>query len=128
MTRWSSGETDEARIDRVRSLIAAYMPDVRIESILLGQGLGNVAYEVNDQLVVRFSTDPDLDAPRRSGWEGIRPSRSCSSFFTTAYPPTEVLRSRGRLPGLPQTPRDTPAGHSKRAATGPEKGHRSHTR
>ncbi len=42
--------------------MAAHLPDYRIRSVVpLGEGLDNVAYEVNGELVVRFSkeTDPE---------------------------------------------------------------------
>jgi aminoglycoside phosphotransferase (APT) family kinase protein len=44
----------------VRSVVAARMPGYRIDSVaVLGEGLDNVAYEVNGELVVRFSRQPD---------------------------------------------------------------------
>jgi aminoglycoside phosphotransferase (APT) family kinase protein len=44
----------------VHSVVAACMPDYRIDSVVpLGEGLDNVAYEVNGELIVRFSKEPD---------------------------------------------------------------------
>jgi aminoglycoside phosphotransferase (APT) family kinase protein len=49
------------RVADVRSVVATHMPDYRIESVVpLGGGLDNLAYEVNGELVVRFSKEPDL--------------------------------------------------------------------
>jgi aminoglycoside phosphotransferase (APT) family kinase protein len=44
----------------VRTVVAARMSDYRIDSIaVLGEGLDNVAYEVNGELIVRLSKRPD---------------------------------------------------------------------
>ncbi|WP_392961024.1 phosphotransferase family protein [Streptomyces sp. LN245] len=49
------------RVADVRSVVVTHMPDCRIESVVpLGGGLDNLAYEVNGELVVRFSKEPDL--------------------------------------------------------------------
>lgn len=49
------------RVADVRSVVATHVPDYRIESVVpLGGGLDNLAYEVNGELVVRFSKEPDL--------------------------------------------------------------------
>ena len=44
----------------VRTVVAAHLPGYRVESVVpLGEGLDNVAYEVNGDLIVRFSKEPD---------------------------------------------------------------------
>ncbi|GIF96384.1 hypothetical protein Cci01nite_14780 [Catellatospora citrea] len=44
----------------VRGVIAAHLPDRRMRSVVeLGSGLDNVAYEVDGELIVRFSREPD---------------------------------------------------------------------
>jgi aminoglycoside phosphotransferase (APT) family kinase protein len=51
----------------VRSLVVAHLPDYHVDSVvLLGEGLENIAYIVNDELVVRFSkeSDPEQRAVR----------------------------------------------------------------
>lgn len=49
------------RFADVRSVVGAHMPGCRIESVaLLGEGLDNLVYEVNGELIVRFGKDPDL--------------------------------------------------------------------
>ncbi|MGW2957391.1 phosphotransferase family protein [Streptomyces sp. NPDC001220] len=48
------------RVADARSVVVAHMPGCRIESVVpLGEGLDNLAYEVNGELVVRFSKEPD---------------------------------------------------------------------
>jgi aminoglycoside phosphotransferase (APT) family kinase protein len=44
----------------IPGLVAAHLPDYRVRSVVpLGEGLDNVAYEVNGELVVRFSKETD---------------------------------------------------------------------
>jgi aminoglycoside phosphotransferase (APT) family kinase protein len=44
----------------VRSVVAGSMPGYRVDSVVpLGEGLDNAAYEVNGELIVRFSKEPD---------------------------------------------------------------------
>lgn len=48
------------RVADVRSVVVTHMLDYRIESVVpLGGGLDNLAYEVNGELVVRFSKETD---------------------------------------------------------------------
>ncbi|MFD5520180.1 phosphotransferase family protein [Streptomyces sp. NPDC127066] len=48
------------RVADVRGVVVTHMPDYRIESVVpLGGGLDNLAYEVNGELIVRFSKEPD---------------------------------------------------------------------
>jgi len=48
------------RIADVHSVVVAYLPDYQIDSVVqVGEGLDNLAYEVNGQLIVRFSKEPD---------------------------------------------------------------------
>jgi aminoglycoside phosphotransferase (APT) family kinase protein len=51
----------------VRGVVVAHMPDYHIDSVVqLGEGLDNIAYVVNAELIVRFSkeSDPELRAVR----------------------------------------------------------------
>jgi aminoglycoside phosphotransferase (APT) family kinase protein len=44
----------------VRELVSARLPGYRVTSVVrLGEGLDNVAYEVNGELIARFSKEPD---------------------------------------------------------------------
>ena len=50
------------RIAETRAVVRSRLPGYRIESVVkLGAGLENVAYEVNGDLIVRFSVAPDAD-------------------------------------------------------------------
>ncbi|GAA2853806.1 hypothetical protein Acy02nite_50030 [Actinoplanes cyaneus] len=50
----------------VRSALASALPGFAVESVsLLGEGLDNVAFEVNNDLLVRFSRSPDPDRTMR---------------------------------------------------------------
>ncbi|MEU9380195.1 phosphotransferase [Streptomyces sp. NPDC048279] len=54
----TSGGRD--RVADVRGVVGAHLPGYRTESVvLLGEGLDNLAYEVNGELIVRFSKEPD---------------------------------------------------------------------
>lgn len=47
-------------IAEVRGVVAACVPDYRIESVVaVGEGLDNLAYEVNGELIVRFRKESD---------------------------------------------------------------------
>jgi hypothetical protein len=57
--------------------VAAGMPDYRVDSVtVLGEGLDNVAYEVNGELIARFSRAPD---PERLARDEARTSTSLST-------------------------------------------------
>ncbi|MGC5329156.1 phosphotransferase family protein [Micromonospora sp. DT62] len=63
----------------MRKLVSAHLPDMHVRSVvLLGAGLDNITYEVNDDLVVRISRDPD--ANERKG----RVTRECQLLKTVA--------------------------------------------
>jgi aminoglycoside phosphotransferase (APT) family kinase protein len=48
------------RIADVHNVVATHMPDYRVDSVVqIGEGLDNLAYEVNGELIVRFSKEPD---------------------------------------------------------------------
>lgn len=49
-----------SRDREVRGVVVAHMHDYRVNSVVkLGEGLDNIAYEVNDELIVRFSKESD---------------------------------------------------------------------
>jgi aminoglycoside phosphotransferase (APT) family kinase protein len=54
------GMASRSRIADVHSVVVANMPDYQIDSVVqVGEGLDNLAYEVNGELIVRFSKEPD---------------------------------------------------------------------
>ena len=49
---------------RIADVVVAHMPDYQVDSVVqIGEGLDNLAYEVNGELIVRISKEPD-PAPR----------------------------------------------------------------
>jgi aminoglycoside phosphotransferase (APT) family kinase protein len=47
-------------IEDVHAVVTAHLPDYRIDSVIqVGEGLDNVVYEVNAELIMRFSKEPD---------------------------------------------------------------------
>ncbi|WP_326784658.1 phosphotransferase family protein [Streptomyces sp. NBC_00151] len=84
------------------------MPDYRVESVVpLGEGLDNLAYEVNGELVVRFSKEPDL--ARRTALVGheARVLAAVADISPLPVPePTFTVAEQGclayrKLPGVP---------------------------
>ena len=48
------------RIADVHNVVATHMPDYQVDSVVqVGEGLDNLAYEVNGELIVRLSKEPD---------------------------------------------------------------------
>ncbi|MGC4983526.1 phosphotransferase family protein [Streptomyces sp. DT193] len=84
------------------------MPDYRVESVVpLGEGLDNLAYEVNGELVVRFGKEPDL--ARRTALVGheARVLAAVADISPLPVPePTFTVAEQGclayrKLPGVP---------------------------
>jgi aminoglycoside phosphotransferase (APT) family kinase protein len=92
------------RIADVRSAVAARLPGYRIDSVVpIGEGLDNVAYEVNGELVVRFGKEPDparLDREARllAAVARIAPLPVPVPVFTVAERGCLAYR---KLPGTP---------------------------
>jgi aminoglycoside phosphotransferase (APT) family kinase protein len=52
--------TRRSQLDEVRDVVLGHLPGYRVDSVVrLGEGLDNVSYEVNGELIVRFSKQPD---------------------------------------------------------------------
>jgi aminoglycoside phosphotransferase (APT) family kinase protein len=48
------------RVEDLRSVVAAHLPNYQVEAVVVvGEGLDHSAYEINGQLLVRFSKQPD---------------------------------------------------------------------
>ncbi|MEV3961629.1 aminoglycoside phosphotransferase family protein [Nocardia sp. NPDC050193] len=57
------GFRDGDRAIDVRDIVAGQLPDYRIDTVtLLGAGEDNLAYEVNGELIVRFTKEPDPES------------------------------------------------------------------
>jgi len=103
-------------VEHVRTIVAARMAGYRIDSVtVLGEGLDNVAYEVNGELIVRLSKQPD---PERLD----REARLLTAVATVAPVPVPepafAVPEQGclayfKLPGTPllDLPRQRYSGH-----------------
>ncbi|MGW2824022.1 phosphotransferase family protein [Streptomyces sp. NPDC001443] len=96
------------RVAVVRSVVATHMLDRRIESVVpLGEGLDNLAYEINGELIVRFSKEPD--PARRTALVGreARVLAAVAEISPLPVPePTFTVAEHGclayrKLPGVP---------------------------
>ncbi|MER5396842.1 phosphotransferase [Streptomyces sp. NPDC002599] len=96
------------RVADVRGVVVTHMPEYQVESVVrLGEGLDNLAYEVNGELVVRFSKEPDparrtalVDHEARvlAAVAGISPLPVPEPAFTVAEQGCLAYR---KLPGVP---------------------------
>ncbi|MFJ9345919.1 phosphotransferase family protein [Streptomyces sp. NPDC101237] len=92
----------------VPGIVAARMPGYRVASVVpLGEGVDNLAYEVNGELVVRFAKEPD---PARRGALVDREARllaAVAGFSPLPVPePVFTVAEQGclayrKLPGVP---------------------------
>ncbi|MFJ9478563.1 phosphotransferase family protein [Streptomyces mirabilis] len=96
------------RVADVRSVVVTHMLDYQIDSVVpLGEGLDNLAYEVNGELIVRFSKEPDL--ARRASLVGreARVLAAVADISPLPVPePTFTVAEQGclayyKLPGAP---------------------------
>ncbi|MFD8002220.1 phosphotransferase family protein [Streptomyces mirabilis] len=96
------------RVADVRSVVVTHMLDYQIDSVVpLGEGLDNLAYEVNGELIVRFSKEPDL--ARRTALVGheARVLAAVAGISPLPVPePTFTVAEQGclayyKLPGAP---------------------------
>src|SRR6266516_909259 len=93
---------------QIRRLVTAHLPDYRVRSIArLAEGQENVAYEVNGELIVRFSKEPD---PVRRAARVDREARllaAVASISPLPVPEPELVAAEAgclayrKLPGLP---------------------------
>ncbi|MDQ3405691.1 MAG: phosphotransferase [Actinomycetota bacterium] len=109
----------------VRRVLAAHLPEYRVESVeRLGEGWENIAYEVNDEVIVRFTKSPDTAVVEREG----RLLATVAEIVSLAVPaPLFVSAADGcmayrKVPGVPllDLPIEARAPHA--AAVGAELG------
>ncbi len=106
------------RVAEVRSVVAAHLPDYQVDSVVqVGSGLDNLAYEVNGELIVRFSTAPDSvrlnrEARLLTAVADVSPLRVPVPVFTATE---HGCLAYFKLPGVPLL--DVPP--SQRAGHGP---------
>ena len=109
----------------VRSVVGAQLPGYQVESVVeAGAGLDNIAYEVNGELIVRFSREPDparraalVDHEARllAAVAGISPLPVPEPRFTVADQGCLAYR---KLPGMPlvDLPQPQRAAHARSIA------------
>ncbi len=98
-------------IEDVHAVLAVHLPDYRIDSIVqIGEGLDNVVYEVNAELIMRFSKEPD---PTRITHEALLLAAVADVSPLPVPEPAFVAAEQGwlayvKLPGVPllDMPRD----------------------
>lgn len=103
----------------VRSALATALPGFAVESVvLLGEGLDNVAFEINNDLLVRFSRSPDPERTTRevrllTAIRSISPLPVPEPVFGPAEAGQDCFAYR-KLPGVPLI--DAPACATDRIA------------
>jgi aminoglycoside phosphotransferase (APT) family kinase protein len=95
-------------VAEVRSVVGAQQPGYQVESVVeVGAGLDNIAYEINGELIVRFSKEPDParraalvehEARLLAAVAGISPLPVPEPSFTVAEQGCLAYR---KLPGVP---------------------------
>lgn len=94
--------------DQIRTLLQTYLPDFEVWSVrALGGGLDNTAHEVNGELIVRTSKEPDhaLRAERTRREVALLAAVASRSTLPVPEPvfadPDAGVIAYRRLPGLP---------------------------
>src|ERR1700754_2855216 len=92
----------------MKDVVLAHLPGYRVDSVVsLGEGLDNVAYEVNGELIVRCSKEPDPEWRARLVDRDARLLAAVAEVAPVPVPsPTFVDAQRGclayrKLPGVP---------------------------
>lgn len=92
----------------VRDVVASHMPGYGIDSVvLLGEGEDNIAFSVNDELIVRFGKEPDPESRAAQVRGEARLLAAVAAVSPVAVPePRFTVAERGclayfRIPGLP---------------------------
>lgn len=98
------------RAEDVRDVVAAGMPGYRVDGVeFLGEGEDNRVYEVNGELIVRFSKDPDPRSRATKVSDETRLLTTVASVSPLPVPePAFTVADQGclgyfKLPGLPLT-------------------------
>jgi aminoglycoside phosphotransferase (APT) family kinase protein len=96
------------RLADVHDVVVAHMPDYQVDSVVqVGEGLDNLAYEVNGELIVRFSKEPDLARRTALLHHEARLLAAVADFSRLPVPePTFTAAEQGylayvKLPGVP---------------------------
>jgi aminoglycoside phosphotransferase (APT) family kinase protein len=101
-------EPSRDRVEDLRRLVAAYLPDRQVDTVtVVGEGLDSIAYQVDGELLVRCSKEPDptrraarvqREARLLDAVSGIAPLPVPEPRFTVAE---QGCLAYGKLPGVP---------------------------
>ena len=62
------GKPESRPLAAVRRLVAAYLPDDGVDSVVsVGEGTDHLAFEVDGELIVRWTKEPDAAPRGRTG-------------------------------------------------------------
>lgn len=102
------GSRSRDRVADVRRVVVTRLPDYQVDSVVrFGEGCDNLAYEVNGELIVRFSKEPDParrsarvhhEARLLAAVAGISPLPVPEPRFTVAE---QGCLAYFKIPGLP---------------------------
>ena len=108
------------RLGDVRSLVVGQMPDYQVDCVLhCGEGRDNVAYEVNGELIVRFSKETDPARRTARLRQEARLLAAVAAISSLPVPePRFTATEHGCLAYL-QDPRCTTVGRGPAALVGP---------
>jgi aminoglycoside phosphotransferase (APT) family kinase protein len=102
------GSRSRDRVAAVRRMVAAHLPDYQVDSVVqVGEGSGHLAYEVNGELIVRWSKEPDPAARAAQVDREARLLAAVATISPLPVPePSFMVPEQGclayrRLPGLP---------------------------
>jgi aminoglycoside phosphotransferase (APT) family kinase protein len=102
------GPDRQNRVDEVRDLLARHLPARNVRTIArLGEGLDNVAWEVDGELIVRQSKEPDRASRHRRAEREEHVLRIVAQISPLPVPEVVFADAEagvlvyGRLPGVP---------------------------
>ena len=113
----------------IRQMVAAQLPDHQVHTVVqVGEGTDNLIYEVNGELIVRCSKEPDSAARADDVDREARLLATVAGIAPLPVPAPSFTNPRAGLPGLPQAPRRATAGSAPAAAVRPRQLDRRHAR
>src|SRR5215212_9747188 len=102
------GNRSPDRVEAVRQLVAAHLPGGRVGSVVpVGEGTDHLAYEVDGELIVRWSKEADVAARAAEVDREARLLAAVAAISPLPVPePSFTVPERGvlayrKLPGLP---------------------------
>lgn len=119
------GSRSRDRVAAIRHLVAARLPDHQVHSVVqVGEGSDHLAYEVNGELIVRCSKEPDPAARAGHVDREARLLAAVAAIAPLPVPaPSLVIPERGclayrKLPGVPllELPRRQRSAHNSAIA------------